>query len=57
LVDGKFKQDKADANYPWAGSTNQAVIDIKETLKIYPEIVLFKEDNVEEKTNKILFGK
>jgi anaerobic ribonucleoside-triphosphate reductase activating protein len=56
LVDGKFKQDKADANYPWAGSTNQAVIDIKETLKVYPEIVLFKEDNVEAKTNKILFG-
>ena len=56
VVDGKFEQDKADANYPWAGSTNQAVINIKETLKVYPEIVLVKEDNVEEKTNKFLFG-
>lgn len=56
LVDGRFEKDNADANYPWAGSTNQRVIDIKETLKVYPDIVLFKEDNVEEKTNKILFG-
>ena len=56
VVDGKFEQDKADANYPWAGSTNQRVIDIKETLKVYPEIILVREDNVEEKTNKILFS-
>ena len=32
------------------------IINVKETLKVYPEIVLVKEDNVEEKTNKILFG-
>lgn len=57
IVDGKFEIDKADANYPWAGSTNQTVIDIKETLKVYPEIVLVKEDDVESKTNKFLFGK
>ena len=56
VVDGKFKLDKADANYPWAGSTNQAVIDVKETLKVYPEIILVKENNVESETNKILFG-
>ena len=56
LVDGRFKADKADANYPWAGSTNQAVINIKETLKVYPEIVLVEEEDVEAKTNKILFG-
>lgn len=56
VVDGKFKINKLDANYPWAGSTNQSVIDVKETLKVYPEIVLVKEDDVESKTNKILFG-
>lgn len=56
IVDGKFEMDKADANYPWAGSTNQSVIDVKETLKVYPEIILIKEDDVEAKTNKILFG-
>jgi len=56
LVDGRFDIELLDANYPWAGSTNQRVIDIKETLKVYPEIVLFKEDDVESKTNKILFG-
>lgn len=56
IVDRKFKLDKLDANYPWAGSTNQRVIDVKETLKAYPNIVLYKEDNVEERTNKFLFG-
>ena len=56
LVDGRFEMDKADANYPWAGSTNQRVIDMKKTLKTLPEIVLYKEDDVESKTNKILFG-
>lgn len=33
LVDGKFEQHLQDINYPWAGSTNQRVIDIKKTLK------------------------
>lgn len=33
LVDGKFEQHLEDINYPWAGSTNQRVIDIKKTLK------------------------
>ena len=33
LVDGKFDKDKADVNYPWAGSTNQRVINVQETLK------------------------
>ena len=33
LVDGEFEQDKLDVNYPWAGSTNQRVIDVQESLK------------------------
>ena len=33
LVDGRFEQDKADVSYPWAGSTNQRVIDIKKSLE------------------------
>lgn len=32
MVDGKFEKDKFDINYPWAGSTNQRVIDIKRTI-------------------------
>lgn len=31
LVDGKFEKDKLDVNYPWAGSTNQRVIDIQKS--------------------------
>lgn len=33
LVDGLFEQDKEDVNYPWAGSTNQRVIDVQKTLE------------------------
>ena len=33
LVDGKFIAELKDVNYPWAGSTNQRVIDVKRTLK------------------------
>lgn len=33
LVDGKFMEEFKDANYPWAGSTNQRVIDVQESLK------------------------
>ena len=33
LVDGRFEEDKKDVNYPWAGSTNQRVIDIQKTRK------------------------
>ena len=33
LVDGEFIEKLKDENYPWAGSTNQRVINIKETIK------------------------
>lgn len=33
LVDGKFIEELADVNYHWAGSTNQRIIDIQESLK------------------------
>ena len=33
LVDGEFECDKKDANLHWKGSSNQRVIDVKETLK------------------------
>lgn len=32
IVDGRFVQELADVNYPWAGSTNQRVIDVKKTI-------------------------
>ena len=33
LVDGKFVAELLDVNYPWAGSTNQQVIDVQKSLK------------------------
>lgn len=33
LVDGKFIEELKDVNYPWAGSINQMVIDVQESLK------------------------
>ena len=33
LVDGKFVMELKDVNYPWAGSTNQKVIDVQRSLK------------------------
>lgn len=33
LVDGKFVEELKDNNYPWAGSTNQRVINVQESLK------------------------
>lgn len=33
LVDGKYVEELASIPYPWAGSTNQRVIDVKETRK------------------------
>ena len=32
LIDGKFDIMKANINYPWAGSTNQRVIDVHKSL-------------------------
>lgn len=33
LVDGQFQEDKKDLTYPFAGSTNQRVINVQETRK------------------------
>lgn len=33
LVDGQFQEDKKDLTYPFAGSTNQRVIDMQESRK------------------------
>lgn len=41
LVDGEFKEELKDVNYPWAGSTNQRVIDIQKSLK-EGRVVLWK---------------
>lgn len=45
LVDGEFVEDLADKKYHWAGSTNQRVIDVKETIK--KGMVVFHESNQE----------
>lgn len=33
VVDGRFIERLKDVNYPWAGSTNQRVIDVRKTLE------------------------
>lgn len=33
LVDGRYEEELRNVNYPWAGSTNQRVIDVQQTLK------------------------
>lgn len=33
IVDGKFIEELADVTYPWAGSTNQRIIDVKKSLE------------------------
>lgn len=40
LVDGRFVKELADVNYPWAGSTNQRVIDVRKSL-IEGEVILY----------------
>jgi anaerobic ribonucleoside-triphosphate reductase activating protein len=34
LVDGKFVQELADVRYNWAGSTNQRIINVQDSLKL-----------------------
>ena len=41
IVDGQYDEQKKDMNYPWAGSTNQRVIDVKKSLETN-SIVLWK---------------
>ena len=33
VVDGKYVKEQSDVNYPWAGSTNQRIIDVQQSLK------------------------
>lgn len=42
VVDGEFKIDLKDNNYPWAGSTNQRVIDVQKSLK-EGKVILWSE--------------
>lgn len=43
LVDGRFVEELKDINYPWAGSTNQRVIDVQESLAKW-EVILHESD-------------
>lgn len=42
FVDGRFKEELADVKYPWAGSTNQKIIDVKKSLELN-KVVLWCE--------------
>lgn len=44
LVDGKFEEDKKNISLTLRGSSNQRVINVKETLKT-KELILFNVDN------------
>lgn len=41
LVDGRYEENKRDITYHWAGSTNQRVIDVQESLK-QNQVILWK---------------
>lgn len=41
LVDGEFIEDLADKKYKWAGSTNQRVIDVQQSLN-RNKVILYK---------------
>ena len=43
VIDGKFELDKLDTKLRWTGSSNQRVIDAKETLRI-GKVVLYDEN-------------
>lgn len=43
LVDGRYVQELNDVNYHWAGSTNQRVIDVPESLK-QCKVVLYEQE-------------
>ncbi len=55
LVDGKYEESKFDVNYPWAGSTNQRVIDVKETFRGDKIVKLFKKLSGSGKTPLTLY--
>lgn len=40
LVDGMFIKELSDVNYPWAGSTNQRVIDVQRSIQMGKVILL-----------------
>ncbi len=43
LVDGRYQEELRDVNYPWAGSTNQQVINVPETLR-HGRVILHESD-------------
>ena len=41
FCDGEFVNELSDVNYPWVGSTNQRVIDVKQTIQNNNKIILY----------------
>lgn len=44
IVDGRYIDELQDFNYKWAGSTNQRVIDVPNSIQ-YEEIVLYEKNS------------
>lgn len=42
LVDGRFVKTLCDVNIPWRGSSNQKVIDVKQSLKLNKIVLVVK---------------
>ena len=43
LVDGKFRESMADIKYPWAGSSNQRVIDVRRSIE-EGEVIIYESN-------------
>ena len=50
IVDGPYVEQLRDVNYHWAGSTNQRIIDVKQSLK-YNCAIKYRENKLLEENN------
>ena len=54
IVDGKFEEDKKDLKLQFRGSSNQRIIDVKESLKENKNVIIMTENNLDSSVDKVL---